>query len=56
QELKALSNLASNKYRSQYKVSGALADPVSHKGYYAKLLGSIDNAVKSDKKTSLRVD
>ncbi|KAJ2447906.1 hypothetical protein GGF42_005314 [Coemansia sp. RSA 2424] len=56
QELKALSNLASNKYRSQYKVSEALADPVSHKGYYAKLLGSIDNAVKSDKKTSLRVD
>ncbi|KAJ2744238.1 hypothetical protein GGI20_003137 [Coemansia sp. BCRC 34301] len=56
QELKALSNLVSNKYRSQYKVSEALVDPVSHKGYYAKLLDSIDTAVKSNKKTSLRVD
>ncbi|KAJ1822080.1 hypothetical protein LPJ60_002238 [Coemansia sp. RSA 2675] len=55
-EQEALSNLVSNKYRSQYKVSKALVDPVSHKGYYAKLLESIDSAVKSNKKTSLRVD
>ncbi|KAJ2813003.1 hypothetical protein H4S07_000997 [Coemansia furcata] len=55
-EIGALSNLVSNKYRSQYKVSEALVDPVSHKGYYTKLLESIDSAVKSNKKTSLRVD
>ncbi|KAJ1884933.1 hypothetical protein GGI03_000205 [Coemansia sp. RSA 2337] len=55
-ELEALSNLVSNKYRSQYKVSEALADPVSNKGYYTKLLESIDSAVKSNKRTSLRVD
>ncbi|KAJ1962806.1 hypothetical protein GGI12_002430 [Dipsacomyces acuminosporus] len=55
-ELTALSNLASNRYKSGFKVSEALCDPVSNKGYYTRLLDSIDSAIKSNKKTSLRVD
>ncbi|KAJ2591952.1 hypothetical protein H4R99_006576 [Coemansia sp. RSA 1722] len=55
-ELKALNNLVSSKYKSQYKVSEAISDPVSHRGYYTKLVDSIDKAIKSDQKTSLRVD
>ncbi|KAI7831955.1 hypothetical protein BX661DRAFT_204246 [Kickxella alabastrina] len=55
-ELDALNNLVSNRYRSQYKVSEAISDPVSHKGYYTQLLNSIDDAVKTNRKTSLRVD
>ncbi|KAJ2726247.1 hypothetical protein GGI07_000724 [Coemansia sp. Benny D115] len=55
-ELAALKNLASNKYRTQYKVSEAISDPISRKGYYIQLIASIDEAIKSNKKTGLRVD
>ncbi|KAI8321436.1 hypothetical protein GQ54DRAFT_182479 [Martensiomyces pterosporus] len=55
-ELAALENLVSNKYRAQHKVSESISDPVSNKGYYTRLLDSIDKAVKSNKKSSLRVD
>ncbi|KAJ1842369.1 hypothetical protein LPJ73_005827 [Coemansia sp. RSA 2703] len=55
-EIAALNSLLSNKYRSQYRLSDGINDPVSHKGYYVKLLNSIDEAVKSNKKTALRVD
>ncbi|KAJ2847960.1 hypothetical protein J3B02_004051 [Coemansia erecta] len=55
-EIEALNNLTSSKYRLQYKVSDSISDPVSHKGYYTKLVDSIDKAIKTNKKTSLRVD
>ncbi|KAJ1722842.1 hypothetical protein LPJ53_002761 [Coemansia erecta] len=55
-EIAALNRLLSNKYRAQYRLSDGINDPVSNKGYYVKLLSSIDEAVKSNKKTALRVD
>ncbi|KAJ2082736.1 hypothetical protein H4R24_001332 [Coemansia sp. RSA 988] len=55
-EITALNNLVANKYRLQYKVSDSISNPVSNRNYYTKLLESIDKAVASGKKTSLRVD
>ncbi|KAJ1800112.1 hypothetical protein LPJ59_001337 [Coemansia sp. RSA 2399] len=55
-ELASLGNLVKNKHKTQYSVSEDLKDPISNKGYYTNLLSSIDDAVKSKKTTSLRVD
>ncbi|PIA18427.1 hypothetical protein COEREDRAFT_79892 [Coemansia reversa NRRL 1564] len=56
QEITALNNLVTNKYRLQYKVSEAITNPASNRNYYTKLLESIDKAAVSGKKNSLRVD
>ncbi|KAJ2557114.1 hypothetical protein EV175_001542 [Coemansia sp. RSA 1933] len=55
-EIESLNSLLKSKYKTNYAVSDDLKDPVSNKGYYEKLLTSIDDAVKSNKTTSLRVD
>ncbi|KAJ2749001.1 hypothetical protein H4S06_004767 [Coemansia sp. BCRC 34490] len=55
-EIDSLTNLLKNRYKSQSTLSSDMADPVSNKGYYTKLLSSIDNAVKANRPTSLRVD
>ncbi|KAJ2397170.1 hypothetical protein GGI23_003634 [Coemansia sp. RSA 2559] len=55
-EIQSLSNLVKNKHKTQFAVSGDLKDPISNKGYYTRLLSSIDDAVQSKKTTSLRVD
>ncbi|KAJ1957338.1 hypothetical protein EC988_000883 [Linderina pennispora] len=55
-EVSAIENLVSSKYRAENKLSEAITDPVSNKGYYTKLIASIDDAVKQNKKTALRVD
>ncbi|KAJ2711734.1 hypothetical protein H4R19_003105 [Coemansia spiralis] len=55
-EIAALQDLVASKYRAQYKLSPAITDPASHRGYYTKLLESIDSAAASGKKSSLRVD
>ncbi|KAI9500727.1 hypothetical protein GGI25_003924 [Coemansia spiralis] len=55
-EIAALENLTKSKYKARYPVSTDMEDPVSNKGYYKKLLNSIDEAVKLNKNTSLRVD
>ncbi|ORX72234.1 hypothetical protein DL89DRAFT_265843 [Linderina pennispora] len=54
--ISAIENLVSSKYRAENKLSEAITDPVSNKGYYTKLIASIDDAVKQNKKTALRVD
>ncbi|KAJ2805318.1 hypothetical protein H4R20_002139 [Coemansia guatemalensis] len=56
QEITALNNLATNRYRLQHKVSEAITNPASNRNYYTKLLESIDKAAASGKKNSLRVD
>ncbi|KAJ2465386.1 hypothetical protein GGI02_004711 [Coemansia sp. RSA 2322] len=56
QEIDTLRSLVSNKYQSQNRVTEALTDPVSNRGYYSKLLESIDAAASSSRRTSLRVD
>ncbi|KAJ2288388.1 hypothetical protein IWW55_006517, partial [Coemansia sp. RSA 2706] len=40
-EIAALNNLLANKHKAQNKVSEAITDPASHRGYYTKLLESI---------------
>ncbi|KAJ1727661.1 hypothetical protein LPJ61_004459, partial [Coemansia biformis] len=54
QEIAVLQKLVANKYRTQHRLSAAITDPASHRGYYTKLLGSIDKAVASGKQLSLR--
>ncbi|KAJ2355725.1 hypothetical protein GGF43_002517 [Coemansia sp. RSA 2618] len=56
QEISALNNMVSSKYRSQNKVSEAITNPASHRGYYTKLLESIDKAAQTENKGMLRVD
>ncbi|KAJ1664370.1 hypothetical protein IW140_004124 [Coemansia sp. RSA 1813] len=55
-ELASLNNMLKSKHKTHYAISEDLKDPISNKGYYTKLLSSIDDAIKSKKATSLRVD
>ncbi|KAJ2140714.1 hypothetical protein IW136_002511 [Coemansia sp. RSA 678] len=56
QEITALNNLVKSKYRFQNKVSEDITNPASHRGYYTKLLESIDRASQSKDKGNLRID
>ncbi|KAJ2449014.1 hypothetical protein EV183_005130 [Coemansia sp. RSA 2336] len=55
-EISALNSLLDSKHKAQYKLSESILDPASNRGYYTKLLESIDRAAKSTNKGMLRVD